>query len=526
MGAYKDYKIITDNSDAVFQNNVQKQVASGFKTLAVNKAKRDAERKNQAKNDNAIASIIAKSAIETNKSKTAEGAKNDEANNQGLTASWNNSQYLNFDKVNELKNLSLFSTPENKVAYGQDIVNLDNKINDVRMERDDYIGSISTNQAILKDTASLNTAKAIKGVVNTKTGEEDDGLILLETMLIQTNKSIHPNNKLKRNDDGSYVVSGVYYNAEGNLEEFEWSATNMEFREKIQNPTYKLLNGITSAVTDINKSITDGNNNISTKATDNFGEEMFNQRLRTDGLKEEIVSVTGKTVNQAFFNDPIAASVLKETNKFKPSTINQKRNAIKKLGMKWSEVEDQITGSEEDKQKFYTTYSEALEEAAITGVLDSNKDLRRDENDNWYIHEKTTATKYTPKDRAKDAKTVDRLIVNFNPEGNLSIADMGIANNSRIYYKGGSRTVSSSKIINNGTVINPQPALQFLINESDGRPGVGEYRAAEYVTIPIMDTQSLLNTLKSTSGIKDSNQLEKFAEKIQNKVRIEYNIEE
>ena len=99
MGAYKDYKIITDNSDAVFQNNVQKQVASGFKTLAVNKAKRDAERKNQAKNDNAIASIIAKSAIETNKSKTAEGAKNDEANNQGLTASWNNSQYLDRKSV-------------------------------------------------------------------------------------------------------------------------------------------------------------------------------------------------------------------------------------------------------------------------------------------------------------------------------------------------------------------------------------------------------------------------------------------
>ena len=65
---------------------------------------------------------------------------------------------------------------------------------------------------------------------------------------------------------------------------------------------------------------------------------------------------------------------------------------------------------------------------------------------------------------------------------------MGIANNSKIYYKSGSRTVSSSKIIDNGTSLYPMPALQFLINEADGNPGVGEYTQAEYVIIPIMDT--------------------------------------
>jgi|TARA_B110000908_G_scaffold172497_1_gene240325 hypothetical protein len=526
MGAYRDYKIIADNSSAAFQANVQKQVATGFKTLAVNQAKRDAERKEQAKRNNALASNIAKSQIKTGESKNKEEKENDKANNDGLAAAWNQNQFDNFDKVNELTNLSLVATPQNKIKYAQEIVNINNQINDVRLERDDYIGSISTNEATLKDTASLNTAIAIKGVVNTRTGEADDGLILQEAMLIQTNQSTHPNNKLKRNEDGSYVVSGVYNNAEGNLEEFEWKSTNAEFREKMGNPTYKLLNGVTTAVTSINKSITDGKNNISTKALDKFGEEIFTQRTRTDGLKKEIVSETGKTVNQAFFNDPIAASVFEETNKFKASTINQKRRAIGELGMKWDNVKEKITGSEEDKQEFYTEYSLALQDAAITGVLDFNKDLRRDEYDTWYLHEKTTATKYTPKDSVKDAKVVDRLITNFNPEGTLTIADMGIANNSKIYYKSGSRTVSSSKIIDNGTSLYPMPALQFLINEADGNPGVGEYTQAEYVIIPIMDTQSMINTLKSTSGIKDGNQLEKFVKKIQDKARIEYNIED
>ena len=49
MGAYRDYKIIADNSSAAFQANVQKQVATGFKTLAVNQAKRDAERTSKKK---------------------------------------------------------------------------------------------------------------------------------------------------------------------------------------------------------------------------------------------------------------------------------------------------------------------------------------------------------------------------------------------------------------------------------------------------------------------------------------------
>ena len=49
MGAYDNYKIITDNSAADFQNNVAGKVDAGFKQLAVNEEKRRLIKEKQKK---------------------------------------------------------------------------------------------------------------------------------------------------------------------------------------------------------------------------------------------------------------------------------------------------------------------------------------------------------------------------------------------------------------------------------------------------------------------------------------------
>jgi hypothetical protein len=127
---------------------------------------------------------------------------------------------------------------------------------------------------------------------------------------------------------------------------------------------------------------------------------------------------------------------------------------------------------------------------------------------NYYVNEDQFSSKI-PTTKAEGSKEeYERLVDSFKTDGALTLADMGLSDNSRIGYKTGAFTLKNV-VVNNGK-------LTFTLDNAEGNPAIEGAKKAITQTINITDTAALKNVLKLNNSLND-NQLEEYIKLIQQK---------
>ncbi len=128
---------------------------------------------------------------------------------------------------------------------------------------------------------------------------------------------------------------------------------------------------------------------------------------------------------------------------------------------------------------------------------------------NYYVNEDQFSSSVPAPNTERSQEEYARLVDDFNKEGALTLADMGISNNSRIGYKTGSITPES--------IVLKDGKITFTLQKAKGNTAVAGADKAVTKTIDITDTTALKNVLRPNNSFSD-NQLEDFIKLIQAKL--------
>ena len=413
MGAYDDYKIITDNSAADFQNTVAKHVGQGFKQLEANaekrrKIKEQLKIENHRRNANQIKFNNADSNAAFEFGQAFKGPDNQ------FSDSLNESFSSTLSMINSLK-VKLDDkniTPKDSLAAQAQLVIQNNVLNSIKDEQSTYIGTSGAAKEKVKDTAGLDTSYSYTGV-----GEDNDEDAAQDIYNNLAGNPVAEGNSLVRNPDSSVTAKGTY---SSNEEGGEGTKYNVEFspsewKKFSEKPTYDLLNSAVSAVNNISPGLfaSDGTvdplmvqnkpadakeiekiqslditeeekaNKIS-ELTTTYGTETTVDTI-IPGDNPKIQTETRKSLSQEYINSLVDPEILSQTSDFKVSTKAQQLKQLTALGLPKDEWEKYSSSDIATTRKFWKTFDEALKEDVDEGLMRKNPKFKKDENEDWYF---------------------------------------------------------------------------------------------------------------------------------------------
>ena len=130
---------------------------------------------------------------------------------------------------------------------------------------------------------------------------------------------------------------------------------------------------------------------------------------------------------------------------------------------------------------------------ASNKLFDLTSGVKYDESTgNYYVNEDQFSDKVPTPNTERSQEEYARLVDDFNNEGTLTIADMGLSNNSRIGHKSGSITPES--------IVLKDGKLTFTLKEATGNPNIEGATKAVTKTIDITDTTALKNVLRPNNS--------------------------
>ena len=395
MGAYDNYKIITDNSAADFQNNVAGKVDAGFKQLAVNEEKRrlikeKQKKENHRRNSNQII-------YNENSAKAINDFNKDFKGEDSQVSNSLNADYSS--AINEINRLKVIAdnpdTPQDEqLRLQEELVVLNNRVYAIKDEQTNYIGASAAAAEKTDDQAGLDTSYAYPEFEN-EDGSIDTGGAAQAIANQLGGKYVNGKNIITRQDNG-WRAQGVYAGEDGKEKSFDVKFTTAEWTKFSIDPTFNLLNSETKAVESISKNIFEGDI-MSTSAYENVETEtegkivtetdygsITTSEVRLGGDVPTIRTEKRQKLNTSYINKQINAETLSQTNEFKISSSDQQKRALIAVGMDPERLKD-ITGTLEESANFYKDYNKNLKEDIELGLKNANPQFKKDENENWYF---------------------------------------------------------------------------------------------------------------------------------------------
>ena len=257
MGAYDNYKIITDNSAADFQNNVAGKVDAGFKQLAVNEEKRrlikeKQKKENHRRNSNQII-------YNENSAKAINDFNKDFKGEDSQVSNSLNADYSS--AINEINRLKVIAdnpdTPQDEqLRLQEELVVLNNRVYAIKDEQTNYIGASAAAAEKTDDQAGLDTSYAYPQFEN-ENGSIDTGGAAQAIANQLGGKYVNEENTITREDNG-WRAQGIYAGEDGEEKSFDVKFTTAEWTKFSIDPTFNLLNSETKAVESISKNIFEG----------------------------------------------------------------------------------------------------------------------------------------------------------------------------------------------------------------------------------------------------------------------------
>ena len=502
MGAYDNYKIITDNSAADFQNTVAKHVDQGFKRLDANaeqrrKIKEQLKVENHRRNANQIKYNNADSNAAFEFGQAFKGPDNQ------FSDSLNESFSSTLSMINSLK-VQLDDkniTPKDALEAQEQLVIQNNVLNSIKDEQSTYIGTSGAAKEKVKDTAGLDTSYSYTGV-----GEDNDEDAAQDIYNNLAGNPVAEGNSLVRNPDSSVTAKGTY---SSNEEGGEGTKYNVEFspsewKKFSEKPTYDLLNSAVAAVSNITPGLftsdgkldplmvqnkpadakemekiqslditTEEKANKISDLTTTYGTETTVDTI-IPGDNPKIQTEIRKSLSQDYIKSLVDPEILSQTNGFKVSTKAQQLKQLTALGLPENEWEKYSSSDIETTTKFWKKFDEALKEDVNEGLMRANPKFKKDKNEDWYFSS-NIKTKDAPSATEKQTTTksvIDLdIIENFNTEGEIELKDFGLNDNTRLIYGSGMKEPEDISFDNN--VITVTFKKPEGIEGSDGyEPGI------------------------------------------------------
>ena len=530
MGAYDNYKIITDNSAADFQNTVAKHVDQGFKRLDANaeqrrKIKEQLKVENHRRNANQIKYNNADSNAAFEFGQAFKGPDNQ------FSDSLNESFSSTLSMINSLK-VQLDDkniTAKDALEAQEQLVIQNNVLNSIKDEQSTYIGTSGAAREQVKDTSGLDNSYSYTGVG--KDNDEDAAQAIYNSL---AGNVVAKDNSLVRNSDGSVTAKGTYSSNEegGKGTKYNVEFSPSEWKDFSEKPTYDLLNSAVSAVNNISPGLfaSDGTvdplmvqnkpadakeiekiqslditeeekaNKIS-ELTTTYGTETTVDTI-IPGDNPKIQTETRKSLSQEYINSLVDPEILSQTNDFKVSTKAQQLKQLTALGLPKDEWEKYSSSDIATTRKFWKTFDEALKEDVDEGLMRRNPKFKKDENEDWYfssnIKTKDAPSATEKQTTTKSATDLD-IIENFNTEGEIELKDFGLNDNTRLIYGNSMKEPEDISFDNN--------VITVTFKKPEGKKGISGYEPGVVKTFDVSTNQGRSEIIKRLGLNKDSQYL-------------------